>query len=224
MNYITYCRVSTDKQGLTGLGMDAQRDAVELHARRTQGTILAAYIEVESGKNNSRPALADAINHCRRSGAILLIAKLDRLARNVMFVASLMESGIEFVAADMPTANRLTIHILAAVAEHEARATSQRTKDALAAAKARGIKLGGYRGGKTTLSKDVIKLGATKRTALASQRNEQYKHSIALARTIPNMSLQRIANFLNVNGIVAPRGGKWTPMQVKRVEDACTSK
>ena len=120
--YITYCRVSTDKQGVSGLGMDAQTDAVELHARRTGGEIVAAYIEVESGKNHTnRPQLAAAINACKLHRATLLIAKLDRLARNVAFVSSLMESGVEFVAADMPTASRLTIHILAAVAEHERR-------------------------------------------------------------------------------------------------------
>jgi DNA invertase Pin-like site-specific DNA recombinase len=141
-NFCTYLRVSTDKQGITGLGMEAQREAVRRYVQN-RGQIVAEFIEVESGKKHTnRPQLLAALAECRKRRAVLLIARLDRLARNVAFIANLMNSDVEFVAVDMPHANRLTIHILAAVAEHEREMISQRTKAALAAAKARGKKLG----------------------------------------------------------------------------------
>jgi DNA invertase Pin-like site-specific DNA recombinase len=141
-SFCTYYRVSTDKQGITGLGMEAQRDAVARYVQ-SRGQIVAEFIEVESGKRHTnRPQLLAALVECRKRRAVLLIARLDRLARNVAFIANLMDSDVEFVAVDMPHANRLTIHILAAVAEHEREMISQRTKAALAAAKARGKKLG----------------------------------------------------------------------------------
>jgi DNA invertase Pin-like site-specific DNA recombinase len=139
--YIAYFRVSTDRQGKSGLGLEAQQQAVSvfLHGR---GELIAAFTEIESGRRNDRPQLATALDACRRHKAALIIAKLDRLARNVYFISGLMESGVEFIAVDMPEANRLTIHILAAVAEHEREMISQRTKAALQAAKTRGTKLG----------------------------------------------------------------------------------
>jgi len=134
-NYIAYLRVSTDKQGVFGLGMEAQREAVCRYVQN-RGQIFAEYVEVESGRKAERPQLMAALADCRRRRATLLIAKLDRLSRNVHFISGLMKSDVEFVAVDMPTANRLTIHILAAVAEHEREMISERTKAALAAAKA----------------------------------------------------------------------------------------
>ncbi len=142
--FVCYLRISTDKQGVTGLGMEAQRESVTRYAAN-RGTILAEYIEVESGRTSERPQLMAALAECRRRWATLIIAKLDRLSRNVHFISGLMNSDVEFVAVDMPTANRLTIHILAAVAEHEREMISERTKAALAAAKARGVKLGNPR-------------------------------------------------------------------------------
>jgi DNA invertase Pin-like site-specific DNA recombinase len=140
--YIIYYRISTDKQGRSGLGLEAQRRDIEAYLL-TRGNAFAEFTEVESGKHHkNRPQLLAAIELCRRQRATLLIARLDRLARNVVFIASLMESGIEFVAVDMPHASKFTIHILAAVAEHEREIISKRTKDALAAANARGRKLG----------------------------------------------------------------------------------
>ena len=143
--YVAYYRVSTDKQGLKGLGMDAQREAVS-RFMAGKGDLAAQFIEVESGRKDNRPQLLAALAECRKRRAVLVIAKLDRLARNVHFISGLMNSDVEFVAVDMPSANRLTIHILAAVAEHEREMISVRTKAALAAAKARGTKLGNPRG------------------------------------------------------------------------------
>ena len=142
--FVAYYRVSTDKQGLKGLGMEAQREAVA-RFMNGKGDLAAAFIEVESGRKDNRPQLHAALSECRRRRAVLVIAKLDRLARNVHFFSGLMNSDEVFVAVDMPSASRLTIHILAAVAEHEREMISQRTKAALAAAKARGIKLGNPR-------------------------------------------------------------------------------
>ncbi len=140
--FVAYYRVSTDKQGRSGLGLEAQRAAVAVHIASALGAVAAEFVEVESGRRKDRPQLAAALAAARVHRAILVIAKLDRLARNVHFVSGLMESGVEFVAADLPTVNRLTVHILAAVAEEEARMISARTKAALAAAKARGVRLG----------------------------------------------------------------------------------
>src|SRR4051812_34693876 len=140
--WVAYYRVSTQKQGNSGLGLDAQRDAVLGYLNGGDWQLVAEFTEVESGKKNDRPELAKALATCRRIGATLIIAKLDRLARNVAFVSNLMEAGVEFVAVDMPMANKLTVHILAAVAEHEREMISARTKAALAAARARGVRLG----------------------------------------------------------------------------------
>ena len=141
MQFVTYLRVSTDRQGKSGLGLEAQRKAVVDHVAG-KGQIAAEFVEVESGKKNDRPQLARALAEAKRIGAVLLIAKLDRLARNVAFIANLLESGVEIAAADMPEANRFLLHVMAAVAEHEARMISDRTRAALAAAKARGAALG----------------------------------------------------------------------------------
>ena len=139
-NFIAYYRVSTDKQGKSGLGLEAQRQAVVDFINGNGNKVIAEYTEVESGKRRDRPELAKALTDCRKHKAKLVIAKLDRLARNVHFISGLMESGVDFVAVDMPQANRLTVHILAAVAEHEREMISQRTKAALAVAKERGVR------------------------------------------------------------------------------------
>ena len=144
--FVAYYRVSTARQGRSGLGLEAQREAVRVFMGGGTGELAEAFTETESGKHDDdRPQLARALEACRLTGAVLVIAKLDRLARNVHFISGLMNSDVEFVAVDMPSASRLTIHILAAVAEHEREMISQRTKAALAAAKARGIKLGNPR-------------------------------------------------------------------------------
>jgi DNA invertase Pin-like site-specific DNA recombinase len=140
--FVAYYRVSTDRQGRSGLGLDAQREAVRAHLAGHSGALQAEFCEIESGKRSDRPQLAAAIAAAKKAKATLIIAKLDRLARNVHFISGLMESGVDFVAADNPHANKLMVHLLAAFAEHEREQISQRTKDALAAAKARGARLG----------------------------------------------------------------------------------
>src|ERR1700735_4834305 len=144
--FVAYYRVSTAKQGASGLGLESQKESVRSYLNGGRWKMVDEVTEIESGKRNDRPALARALALCRVHNATLVIAKLDRLARNVNFISNLMEAGVEFTAVDFPQANRLTIHILAAVAEHEAVMISLRTKAALAAAKARGVVLGGDRG------------------------------------------------------------------------------
>jgi DNA invertase Pin-like site-specific DNA recombinase len=146
-NFVAYYRVSTDKQGASGLGLEAQQAAVQSYLNGGRWRLVAEFTEVESGKRNNRPRLAEALAVCRRRKATLVIAKLDRLARNVHFISGLLETGVNFVATDCPNDDRFMLHIRAAIAEDEARKISNRTKAALAAAKARGVELGGYRGG-----------------------------------------------------------------------------
>lgn len=213
-HYIAYLRVSTDKQGEHGHGISAQRQAIWNYLGAHGGEPLEEYVEVESGKRNDRPALQKAISRCKMSRATLIIAKLDRLSRNLAFIANLMDAGIDFVACDNPYANKLTIHILAAIAEHEREMISRRTKEALAAAKAKGIKLGGFRG--TALTDEL------RHNALSARRAKSREYSANVAPLIQKRledgySLNAIAKFLNQQKIVTVRGGKWTAKSVSRV-------
>lgn len=225
-NLIAYYRVSTKQQGLSGLGLDAQRVAVEAYAKSAGVKIQAEYTEVESGKRADRPKLAAAIAHARRSKAKLVIAKLDRLARNVAFLSALMDSGCDFVACDNPNANRLTIHILAAVAEDEARRISERTIVALAAAKVRGSLLGSARPGHWEGREDARKAGSV-RGAAESAKVRAALALAAVADLVPMMStlrtggasLAEIAEKLNADGQKTSRGAEWNPMAVKRALD-----
>lgn len=204
--YVAYYRVSTDRQGRSGLGLEAQREAV----MRLAGDrpVHAEYTEVESGKRHTnRPQLIAAMAHAKRMKATLLIAKLDRLARNVHFISGLMESGVDFVAADMPKANRLTVHIMAAFAEHEREAISQRTKDALAAIKAQGRKLGNPR-----WQESVHKAAAARRG----------KYNVANAGLIAELrrqglTLRDIAKRLNESGMKTSSGAAWYASSVRAV-------
>ena len=210
--FVAYLRVSTQKQGESGLGLDAQRESV----RRFLGTndvLLATFTEVESGKNCNRPQLKSAIDRCRLTGATLLVAKWDRLSRNVAFLSRLMESDVPLLAADNPHATRFTLHILAAVAEHEADAISKRTKAALAAAKARGKKLGGWRG--RHLTRAERRLGTSVRVAEAKARAAQVAPVIDELQNSGARTLQALASGLNERGILAPRGGRWAASQVR---------
>jgi DNA invertase Pin-like site-specific DNA recombinase len=211
--FVAYLRVSTQRQGASGLGLEAQRKAVMDHLNGGNWKLISEFVEVESGKRADRPKLAEALAACRVHNAKLVIAKFDRLARNVAFVSNLMESGVEFEAVDFPQANRLTIHILAAVAEHEAEAISNRTKAALAAAKARGIKLGGFRGRAGSPASCATAREA--RSAKAAARAADLAPVIAEIRAASAGSLRAIADALNERRIPAPRGGDWAATQVR---------
>ena len=216
--FVSYLRVSTAKQGASGLGLEAQRKAVMDHLNGGRWALIAECVEVESGKRSDRPKLAEALRLCRLHKTTLIIAKIDRLARNVAFISNLMESGVEFVAVDFPTANRLTVHILAAVAEHEAGMISRRTKDALAAAKARGVKLGGHRG--TVPPKIASERSLKARQATGEARAADLEPIITELRAEGVASLNAMARALTEKGVPTARGGSsWTPMQVKRVID-----
>jgi DNA invertase Pin-like site-specific DNA recombinase len=215
--YVSYLRVSTQRQGKSGLGLEAQREAVETYLNGGRWTLVQEVVEVESGKRNDRPKLADALRLCRLRKATLIIAKLDRLARNVHFISGLMESGVDFVAVDFPQANRLTVHILAAVAEHEAVAISARTKAALAATKARGTKLGGRRWAVETVAAKGNAASATARALRASKRASDVLPVVESIKASGAKSLRQIAAALNEQGIATPRGRQWSAVQVQRL-------
>jgi DNA invertase Pin-like site-specific DNA recombinase len=224
--FVSYLRVSTVRQGISGLGLEAQREAVASYLNGGRWSLVQEVVEVESGKRNDRPAIAEALRLCRLHRATLIIAKLDRLARNVHFISSLMESGVEFVAVDFPQANRLTVHILAAVAEHEATMISARTKAALAAAKARGVRLGGHRGSPERMEGMARKgnaASATVRRAASAKRNEDLLPVIEDMQTSGAVTPQQIADGLNERGITAARGGAWSAVQVRRILKSSTN-
>lgn len=216
--HVAYYRVSTAKQGRSGLGIDAQRKAVMDYLNGGAWELAGEFVEVESGKLDARPKLEQALALCELTGATLVVAKLDRLSRNVAFLATLQESGARFIAADMPEANELTIHIMAAVAQAERKAISRRTKEALAAAKARGVKLGGSRGNPDDLRKGP-EASARARAAASQNRADKVMRQIAAIRARGATSLREIATALNAAGITTPRGGEWQAAQVKRVLD-----
>jgi DNA invertase Pin-like site-specific DNA recombinase len=215
--YVAYYRVSTARQGRSGLGLEAQRKAVADFLNGGNWELIAEITEVESGKRNDRPELAKALELCRKQRATLLIAKLDRLARNVAFIANLMESRVDFVAVDMPQANRLTVHILAAVAEHERDMISARTKAALAAAKARGKALGWA----NPARRDDQAHAATRGANATRERADRFAVNVLpLVREIRAAgiaTLDGIASALNARGVRSARGGAWHPAAVRNL-------
>lgn len=214
-DYVAYFRVSTQRQRQSGLGLDAQREAVVAHLRSSDH-VIAEFTEVESGKRKDRPALMEAIERARLTNSGLIVAKLDRLARNLHFITTLMESKIKFVAADMPDANDLTVHILSAVAQAEAQMISDRTKAALAASKARGRKLGND--GSNLRNREVgLQRSLAVRREAADQRAIGVRKVIMEAQEQGATSLAMIARYLNDRSIKAARGGEWSSSAVKRV-------
>jgi DNA invertase Pin-like site-specific DNA recombinase len=213
--FVAYYRVSTEKQGRSRLGLDAQQSAVL--AFLGDRVPVAEYIEVESGTKAQRPELRRALAECRLHKATLLIAKLDRLARNVAFISNLLESDVEFVACDFPHANKLTIHILAAVAEHEAHMISERTRQALASARKKGIKLGGFRGRHLDMN------DRARARQVQQQRADSFAMDIGTAITTLMQSgfdsPSQLAALLNDRGIKTARGSVWQAVQVQRVMD-----
>ena len=229
MKIIAYYRVSTKRQGQSGLGLEAQQAAVVAFAMATNAMIVGEYIEIESGKRHeNRPQLQMALSHARGTKAMLVVAKLDRLARNVAFTSALMEAGVEFVCCDNPNANRLTIHILAAVAEDEARRIGERTKAALQAAKARGVCLGSARAGHWIGREDRRKLGSQRglpkavdaaSKARAARANNAYGFLLPTLRgwRASGKTLMEIAASLNGLGHVTSAGLPFSAATVWRV-------
>jgi DNA invertase Pin-like site-specific DNA recombinase len=215
--FVAYYRVSTQQQGHSGLGLEAQRLAVAAYMKSVSGELFAEFTEVESGTKSNRPQLKEALRVCRVYSGVLVIAKLDRLARNVLLTSSLLESGVEFVAADFPQANRLTIHILAAIAEYEVKLISERIKAMIAVSQSRGVKWGGNI--KTT----------TAHLDAARTKANMNRHRRATARALDllplaqelrdqGMNLSKIAAEFTRLEIKTPRGAtNWYPCAVRRI-------
>jgi DNA invertase Pin-like site-specific DNA recombinase len=202
---------------MSGLGLEAQRAAVASFAAVGGHQLLVEHVEVESGTKAARPQLAAALTSCRLHRATLVIAKLDRLARNVAFIANLMDGGVEFVACDMPHANRLTLHLLAAIAEHEREMISHRTRAALQAAKARGVRLGNPDGAAALLEgcRAAAQASAAVRRAKAAQRAAAMA-PLLMELSGQGLSCRQMAVALNGRGVPAPSGRSWYPEQVRR--------
>jgi DNA invertase Pin-like site-specific DNA recombinase len=216
--YVAYYRVSTAKQGISGLGLEAQSAAVAAFLKGAP--LLAEFVEVESGKKNQRPKLAAAIASAKAQGAILVIAKLDRLSRNAGFIFALRDSGVDFVCCDMPDANTLTVGIFAVIAQHERETISKRTKDALQAKTARGEKLGTPEN--LTESVRIMGLIARQRNAREHAGNRQAE-ALIKSRRAQNISFNQIASELNSLGFVARRGGTFNQKQVQRLYERVIS-
>jgi len=209
--YVAYYRVSTDRQGKSGLGLEAQRESVMAYLNGGEWLMCAEFMEVESGTKTTRrrPELAKALEVCRKEKATLVVAKLDRLYRNLHAMTSLMQSGVDFVAADNPHANKLTIHMLAAIAEHERDLISERTTSALKAAKRRGVKLG------SPTPKKGSKVGVA---VLVKQADDFAAKVLPIVRELRRhgyTSLRDIAHGLSMRCVTTPRGNaEWRPSQV----------
>lgn len=218
MKIIAYKRVSTARQGRSGLGLEAQEKAIEEFAASSKAQVIESFTEVESGKRNDRPALDKALHLAKVTGSTLVIAKLDRLSRNAAFLLTLRDSGVKFIAADMPDANELTVGIMALVAQQEREAISRRTREALAAAKARGVRLGNPNGAAA-----LRRAGKGNKAARKAIKAKADQHAADLAPVIEDLqaegitSLGCIAEELNQRGMLAPRGGRWHKSSVKNL-------
>lgn len=219
--YVAYFRVSTDRQGRSGLGLDAQKTAVEQFRKRTDGVLKAEFTEIQSGKDDDRPQLVEALKLCRLTNSTLLIAKLDRLSRDVAFLATLQKAGTRFRACDLPEANEMVVNILAAVAQEERKAISERTKAALAAAKARGVRLGNpqLRPG----SAASAAFASRSRTAKSNARAAELLEVIQDAERKGRRTLRQVAHYLNELEILSATGKRWHPNSVRRVRQRIPS-
>lgn len=215
MRFVAYYRVSTAKQGLSGLGLEAQRLTVLQSVG--DGELLEEFTEVESGKHNCRPQLQAALKHARLTNSVLIVAKLDRLSRNAAFLNQLFDADVPIRCADMPFADRFTVGILAQVAQWERERISDRTKAALSVAKARGRILGGKRPNQHCVSAAGRSKAIQTRRAASGQRKLDVMPYVDAARAAGHTSLRGIAAYLNGRRIAAPRGGRWQASQVARL-------
>ena len=221
--FVGYLRVSTARQGKSGLGLEAQREALQGYLSSTGGRLVAELVEVESGKRNDRPELQRAIRRAKVSGARLLIAKMDRLSRNAAFLLALRDSGVRFVAADLPNADETVVGIMAVIAQRERELIAQRTKDALAVARKRlakeGRALGNPNGAAALRRAAKGNCAAVARiVANASTRAEAFRDVFEDIDPAGALSLRKLAGELNRREIEAPRGGTWHPVQVARIK------
>ena len=215
IQYVAYLRVSTQKQGYSGLGLEAQKEIIKnfLHDKIP----IAEYVEVESGRHNDRPKLKEALTLCRNTGATLIVAKLDRLARNVSFLTSLLDSGNDIVFCDFPNCNKMVIAILGAIAQYEAELTASRTKAALQAKKARGERLGNP---EHLLDKHEQAITNSNRTnSDKAKRNPNNKRAVAFLKVLisQDKTLQEMTDMLNDEGFVTAKGCKFVPATVSRL-------
>ncbi len=215
ISYVAYLRVSTQKQGYSGLGLEAQREIIHNYLHDSE--VIAEFIEVESGRHNNRAQLKSALSKCRATGATLIVAKLDRLARNLSFLAQLLDSDVEIVFVDFPSANKMVLHILGAIAQYEAELTATRTRQALAAKKARGAKLGNPEHLTDNLDKAIEHSNETNRKK--AQENPNNKRAVAMLRILVNqsMTLQAMADTLNDEGFVTSRGCSFSPTTIHKL-------
>lgn len=216
--FVSYHRVSTEKQGRSGLGLDAQKKAVADYLNGGAWELLHEFVEIESGRRKDRPELKAALAMCKREKATLVIAKLDRLARNVAFVATLLEGKIKFVCCDMPEADSTMLHIYSAMAEREAIKISERTKAALAAAKARGRQLGWSMPSRFEEQRIASRHGAAANRSQARRFASNVLPIIGSIRDAGVRSLAGVAEALNARGIATARGGQWHAATVRRLE------
>ena len=213
--YVSYLRVSTQKQGYSGLGLEAQREIIQNHLYET--TPITEFIEVESGRKKDRPKLKEALELCRKTGSTLIVAKLDRLARNVCFLSSLLESDVEIVFCDFPQANKMVLHILSAISQYEAELTASRTKSALQAKKARGCKLGNP---EHLLGKHNQAIQNSIMTCKSkADNNPNNKRAVAMLRTLvkEEHSLKEMADILNREGFVTSKGACFSKATVYKL-------
>jgi DNA invertase Pin-like site-specific DNA recombinase len=213
--YVSYLRVSTQKQGYSGLGLEAQREIIQNHLYET--TPITEFIKVESGRKKDRPKLKEALDLCRKTGSTLIVAKLDRLARNVYFLSSLLESDVEIVFCDFPQANKMVLHILSAISQYEAELTASRTKSALQAKKARGCKLGNPEhllGKHDQAIQNSIMTCKTK-----ADNNPNNKRAVAMLRTLvkEEHTLKEMADILNREGFVTSKGACFSKATVYKL-------
>ena len=212
INYVSYLRQSTKKQSLSNLGIEAQREIIQKHLGQIQP--IAEFVETESGKKTDRPKLAEALELCRKTKSTLIVAKLDRLSRNVAFTSKLLESDVEIFFCDFPEANRLVLHIIASIAEYEAGLISTRTKQALKAKKARGVRLGKPENLVNNLGKAISNSNLTNRQKALDNDNNRRAIAMLKVMATQDLSLSEMARLLNVEGFVTSRGKKFSAWQV----------
>ena len=214
-NYIAYLRQSTTKQERSGLGIEAQRDIINSFIN--EGVILAEYVETESGRKSDRPKLQEALALCRKTNSILIVAKLDRLSRNVAFTSKLLENDVEIIFCDFPQANRLILHIISSIAEYEANLISQRTRQSLKAKKERGVKLGKSENLMNKHNEAVARSNQTNR--IKAKNNANNMRAVALLRSMvkEELTLSQMTIRLNEQGFVTSKGCKFQIVQVQRL-------